>query len=437
MPSTTHHADRAFTASSRHADRVFAAIEAATDEMVDFTAEMIRIPTVNPPGDVYEDCARLIGARLDQCGFEVEYLAAEGSPQHTASHPRINVVGLRRGRSLRPLVHLNGHFDVVPVGSGWTVDPFSGEVRDGRIYGRGTSDMKAGITAAVYAAEAIRRAGIELNGSVEISGTVDEESGGFAGMAWLAQHGRLSAQRTDAVIITEPTNADRITIGHRGVYWFEVTTRGRIGHGCMPFLGVSAIEHMGVILDEIRRHLKPMIGARTTAVPVEPEGARHGTININGIAGGQPIDGIQTPCVADLCRAVFDRRFLVEEGFDATRAEIVSLLERAASETPQLVYELRDLMVVHPVRTPDGASVVSSLERTVQEVLGRPATLSASPGTYDQKHVDRIAGVPNCVAYGPGILNLAHQPDEYCGIDDLVNATKVLALSILELTHSE
>jgi succinyl-diaminopimelate desuccinylase len=397
---------------------------------------MIRVPTVNPPGDVYEDCARLIGRRLDDCGFDVEYLAAEGSPQHVPSHPRINVVGLRRGRSSRPLVHLNGHFDVVPAGSGWTVDPFGGDVRDGRIYGRGTSDMKAGITAAIYAAEAIRRAGIELNGSVDISVTVDEESGGFAGMAWLAQHGRLSADRTDAVIITEPTNADRITIGHRGVYWFEVTTRGRIGHGCMPFLGVSAIEHMGVILDRMRRELMPALYARTTQVPVEPEGARHATININGIAGGQPIDGVQTPCVADLCRAVFDRRFLVEEGFDATRAEIVELLEHAAKETPRLVYELRDLMVVHPVRTPEGASVVSSLERSVREVLGRPATLSASPGTYDQKHVDRIAGVPNCVAYGPGILNLAHQPDEYCNIDDLVSATKVLALSILELTHT-
>ncbi len=422
--------------ATQRADRVFAAIDAATDEMVDFTAEMIRIPTVNPPGDQYEDCARFIGQRLHQCGFDVEYLAAEGSPQHVPSHPRINVIGLQRGRALRPLVHLNGHFDVVPAGSRWTVDPFGGEVKDGRIYGRGTSDMKAGITAAIYAAVAIRRAGIELNGSVEVSGTVDEESGGFAGMAWLAQHKRLGADRTDAVIITEPTNADRITIGHRGVYWFEVTTRGHIGHGCMPFLGVSAIEHMGVILDRMRRELLPALYARTTQMPVEPEGARHATMNINGIAGGQPIDGVQTPCVADLCRAVFDRRFLVEEGFDATRAEIVGLLDRAAMETPRLAYELRDLMVVHPVRTPEGASVVSSLERSVQEVLGRSATLSASPGTYDQKHVDRIAGVPNCVAYGPGILNLAHQPDEYCNIDDLVNATKVIALSILELTHT-
>lgn len=415
-------------------DRVFAAVDAAQDEMVSFTSDMIRIPTVNPPGDAYVECAEFIGRRLEACDFTVDYPIAEGRPEHTPTHPRMNVIGLRRGRTDRPLVHLNGHFDVVPAGAGWTVDPFGGEVRDGRIYGRGSCDMKAGITAAIYAAEAIRRAGIPLHGSVEVSGTVDEESGGFAGMAYLAQQGRVSASRTDAVIITEPTNTDRLYIGHRGVYWFEVTTRGRIAHGSMPFLGTNAIEHMGVILDRIRRVLMPALQARTTAVPVKPDGARHATLNINGIAGGQPVDGIQTPCVADICRAIFDRRFLAEEGFEATRAEVVDLLETAAKETPELLFELRDLMVVHPVKTPDGASVVTSLERSVQQVLGRPIMLAASPGTYDHKHVDRIAGVPNCVAYGPGILDLAHQPDEYCAIDDLMQSTKVLALSILELT---
>jgi len=171
-------------------------------------------------------------------------------------------------------------------------------------------------------------------------------------------------------------------------------------------------------------------------VPVVPDGARHATLNINGISGGQPVDGIQTPCVADVCRAVFDRRFLLEEGFDATRAEIERLLRDAANDTPQLAYELRDLMVVHPVRTPDGSPLVASLERGIETILGRKAVQIASPGTYDHKHVDRIAGIPNCVAYGPGILDLAHQPDEWCGIDDLVNSTKVLALSILELTES-
>jgi succinyl-diaminopimelate desuccinylase len=413
-----------------------AVIDEATDEMVDFTADMLRIPTVNPPGDVYVECARLIGQRLGSFGFTNDYPVAHGRSEHTAAHPRMNVVGLKQGRSMRPLVHLNGHFDVVPAGGGWTVDPFGAVVRDGRIYGRGSCDMKAGITAAIYAAEAIRRAGIDLGGSIEVSGTVDEESGGFAGMAWLAEQGRLSADRTDAVIITEPTDTDRIYIGHRGVYWFEVTTRGRIAHGSMPFFGVNAISQMGVILEEIRHRLLPALASRTTSIPVMPPDARHATLNINGIEGGQPVDGIQTPCVADICRAIFDRRFLAEEGFDSTRAEVVALLERAAKESPGLVYELRDLMVVHPVATPRGSTVVSALEQSVQAVLGRAATLAASPGTYDQKHVDRIAGVPNCVAYGPGMLNLAHQPDEYCVIEDLVQCTKVLALSLLSLTGS-
>ncbi|MGH8186439.1 MAG: M20/M25/M40 family metallo-hydrolase, partial [Steroidobacteraceae bacterium] len=92
--------------------------------------------------------------------------------------------------------------------------------------------------------------------------------------------------------------------------------------------------------------------------------------------------------------------------------------------------------VVHPVRTPDGSPLVASLERHVEQVLGRRPTQVASPGTYDHKHVDRIGGIRDCVASGPGILDLAHRPDEWCGIDDLVNATKVLALSILELTRT-
>jgi succinyl-diaminopimelate desuccinylase len=415
-------------------DRVLSVVDDAADEMVSFAADLIRVPTVNPPGDAYPECARLIGDRLAACGFAVDYFAAEGAAEHTSIYPRVNVVGLRRGARLRPCVHINGHMDVVPPGAGWTVDPFAGAVRDGRIYGRGASDMKAGLTAAVYAAEALRRAGIALTGSLEISATVDEESGGFAGVAWLARSQRISAERQDFVIIPEPLNVDRISVGHRGVYWFEITTRGRIGHGSMPFLGVNAIDHMSLILERVRREILPALAMRTTDMPVVPPLARSATLNINGINGGQPVDGIQTPCVADTCRAVFDRRFLLEEGFDAAKAEIQGLLERARREIPKLDYELRDLMVVHPVRTPDDSRLIPTIAGHIERVLGRTAALVASPGTYDHKHIDRIAGIPNCVAYGPGILDLAHQPDEWCAVDDLIAATKVLALSIMDLT---
>ncbi len=413
-------------------DNVLSEIDRARDEIVAYTRDLVRIPTVNPPGDEYEACAHFIGRHLEQHGFGVEYVAAEGLAEHTKAHPRVNVVGSRHDGAGRT-VHLNGHFDVVPPGAGWTVDPFGGVVKDGRIYGRGVCDMKAGIAAAVFAAIAIDRAGVKLPGGIEISGTVDEESGGFAGVAYLARTGRIANGRTDYVIIPEPLDVDRICIGHRGVYWFEVTAHGRIAHGSMPFLGASAIDGMTRLLDAVRTELQPELRARRTAVPVVPDGARHATINVNGIAGGQAVDGIQTPCVADLCRAVFDRRFLIEEGFDATKQEIEALVGRVAAAAPGIRFELRDLMVVHPTRTPDGSPLVSALDSAIGRVLGRKPTLVASPGTYDHKHVARIAGVPHCVAYGPGELVLAHQPDEWCRIDDLVNATKVIALATIDL----
>jgi succinyl-diaminopimelate desuccinylase len=403
-------------------------VERARDEIVDFTAELVRVPSVNPPGDAYRDAAETLGRKLRGFGFEVEYPVAEGYPEHTASHPRVNVVGFRRGKASRPLVHLNGHLDVVPAGDGWTMDPFAGILRDGRIYGRGTADMKAGIAAAVFAAECVKRAGVELGGSVEVSGTVDEESGGFAGAAFLCETKRLCRDRVDQVIIPEPLGVDRICVGHRGVYWFEVTAHGRVAHGSMPFLGVSAIERMGRLLEAVRTELLPALSERRTGMPVVPEGARKATLNVNSIQGGQAGQTPQTPCVADRCAAVFDRRFLLEEGFEKTKSEIESFLEKLGEG-----FELQDGMVVHPVRTPEDSPLIAALERTISEVVGRPATLIASPGTYDHKHVTRIGGIDHCVAYGPGILELAHQVDEYCDVEDLVLSTSVLALTLFDL----
>jgi succinyl-diaminopimelate desuccinylase len=416
-------------------NRVINEIDRAAEEIVQLTVDLVRIPTVNPPGDEYKACAAFLGERLARGGFEVEYIVASGRPEHTAAYPRVNVVGARHGVANGPVVHLNGHIDVVPAGEGWTVDPFAGVVRDGKIFGRGVCDMKAGIAAAVFAAEAIRRAGVSLPGTIEISGTVDEESGGFAGVAWLCETGRIAKGRTDYVIIPEPLNVDRICIGHRGVYWSELTMRGRVAHGSMPFLGVSAIDGMSNVLAAIRHELQPLLQNRVTAMPVVPSGARHATINVNAIDGGQPIGGIQTPCVADRCRAVFDRRFLIEEGFAAAKAELEALIQRTIGATTGVQCELRDLMIVEPVQTPNESPVIAALDRAIRRVLDTAPTLIASPGTYDHKHVARIAGVPDCVAYGPGELELAHQPDEYCRIGDLVNATKVIALATLDLMH--
>lgn len=408
-------------------------LDSMTGEMVEFLRELIRIPTVNPPGENYRECAELIGEKLRQFGYDVRYVEAEGRPEHTERHPRVNVVGRFENTPARTLLHFNGHFDVVPVGDGWTVDPFAGVVQDGRVYGRGATDQKAGIAASIYAVEAIRRSGVELRGVVEQSGTVDEESGGFAGMAYLAEHGVVHRDRTDYVIITEPLNVDRVCLGHRGAYWFEVRTLGRIAHGSMPFLGVSAISKMADFIAAIERDLQPAIRDRVTSMPVEPGGARHPSININSISGGQPAGGLQTPCVAHRCQAVFDRRFLMEEPIGEVKREIRDVLDGLQSRDADFQYELKDLMTVSPVMTDPESKLVTTMAGAVQDVLGSKPPLIASPGTYDQKHVMRLGLVDQCIAYGPGILHLSHQPDEYCRVDHLVSAAKAMALGAMRM----
>src|SRR6185437_377352 len=138
---------------------------------------------------------------------------------------------------------------------------------------RGTSDQKAGIAASIYAVEAVRRAGIRLRGTVEQSATPDEESGGFAGVAWLCDVGRLSPTRQRYVVITEPLDPERVCIGHRGVYWFELTTLGRVGHGSMPGLAVNAAEQMARLVQAFEAELKPRLASRLSRAPVEPPAA--------------------------------------------------------------------------------------------------------------------------------------------------------------------
>ncbi len=418
-------------------DDLFGRIAAKRDEVASLARDLIRIPTVNPPGDAYAACADFIGERVRRRGFDVAFVRGEGTPGDSDAHPRTNVVARIEGRSGGECVHFNSHIDVVEAGQGWTVDPFGGEIRDGRVWGRGACDMKGGLAASIVAVEAILESGIPWTGALEISGTVDEESGGFGGVAHLARQGLFSPPRVHHVIIPEPLDPDRVCLGHRGVWWAEIETKGRIAHGSMPFLGVSAIRHMGAFLHLVEERVYPELAKRRTRMPVVPEGARSSTLNFNSLHGGQAEiagDGLPSPNVADSCRLILDRRFLIEEDLDGVKAEILGLLEELAAGRPDFRYAVRDLMVVHPVMTDPGAPVVRALDREIERVFGRAPRHVASPGTYDQKHIARIGNLHDCVAYGPGILELAHQPDEWVGIDDMVASAKVMAAAALTLT---
>jgi succinyl-diaminopimelate desuccinylase len=410
-------------------------IEAREGEIVALAQDLIRFPTVNPPGEAYRPCAEFLGSRLAKRGMKIEYIRAEGTPGDSDKYPRINMVARHEGARAGRCVHFNGHLDVVQTGAGWTVDPFAGLVRDGKVYGRGACDMKGGIAAAVVAVEALIDSGLDLPGALEISGTVDEESGGYGGVAYLAERGWFSKPRVDHVIIPEPLNVDRVCIGHRGVWWAEIETMGRQAHGSMPFLGDSAIRHMSAVLEKFEHQLYPALAARRSDMPVVPPGARQSTLNINSVHGGEgeEFEGLPSPCVADSCRIVIDRRFLIEEDLESVRGEVAALLDGLADERKNFRYTMRDLFSVQPSMADRDGPVATATAKAVRRVLGRDAEIVCSPGTYDQKHVDRIGRLKECIAYGPGVLDLAHQPDEWIGIKDMVDSAKVMALSATEL----
>jgi len=417
-------------------DRLRTSIEARREELIDLTRELIRFPTVNPPGEAYRPCAEFIGGRLARRGFAIDYVRAEGTAGDSERWPRLNVIARRASGLPGPCVHFNGHIDVVQTGAGWTVDPFAGTVREGKLFGRGACDMKGGLAAAIVAVETLVDSGVRLPGTLEISGTVDEESGGYGGVHYLAERGFFSPPRVDHVIIPEPLNVDRVCIGHRGVWWAEIETHGRIAHGSMPFLGDCAVRHMNAVLDRFESQLQPKLAARKTDMPVVPSGARHSTLNINSIHGGlaELHDGaLPSACVPDSCRVVIDRRWLIEEDLAGVKGEVRDLLEQLVKERAGFSYSLRDLFDVKPVMSDRNGPVARAAAAAIRRIMGRDPEFICSPGTYDQKHIDRVGKLHDCIAYGPGILDVAHQPDEYVLIDDLVAAAQVMTLAAASL----
>lgn len=410
-------------------------IEDKREDLVDLTRQLVRIPTTNPPGDNYAACADFLEQRLKRSGFTCQQYRATGTPGDSDRYPRVNIVGRYEGSRTGPCVHFNSHMDVVAAGTGWQTDPFAAEIVGNRIYGRGTCDMKGGLAASIIAVEALLETWPELAGSIEISGTADEETGGYGGVAWLTDQGIFSRERIDHVIIPEPLNKHRVCLGHRGVWWAEIETLGRMAHGSMPFLGDCAVRHMQAVMAAFEQDLYPALAKKITDMPVVPDGAKQSTININSIHGGlgEGFEGLPSPIVPDSCRMVIDRRFLIEESLSEVKEEITRILEDLKQHRANFDYRLRDLFEVIPTMTDRSAPVVLAVAAAIQDVIGQPAEYVVSPGTYDQKHFDRIGKIHNCIAYGPGILDLAHQVDEWVDIDDMLDSARVMAQATAEL----
>ncbi|MDA0185102.1 M20 family metallopeptidase [Solirubrobacter phytolaccae] len=398
-------------------EAILAAVDALEGELVALLQRLIRIPTINPPGEAYEDFVADFKHVLDELGYatEVHRAPTELAPLGQGL-PRPNLIGKLAGDG--PLVHLNGHYDVVPVGNDWTRGPFGGELADGRIYGRGAADMKSGLAAQVIAVEALRRAGLSPN--VHQSAVPDEETVGVrnAGMGWLVEQGLLEG---DAVIITEPFGPDGVGIGHKGAIWGEITIFGKQAHGSAPQLGVNAVELMARYLAHLDEHLRPRLEQRVTDYGVTPDN-RRSTLSFDTIRGGHA-----TNIVPDRCTVTFNRRLIPGEDLEQARHELLQPLELL-----QLRHEYHELYSTEPTLVSEDEPVVQAAQRAVR-ALGLEPRILISAGSDDQRFVVHNAGITNSLVYGPGQTGLSHVADEHITVDDLIQGTKGLALIIADL----
>jgi succinyl-diaminopimelate desuccinylase len=396
-------------------EAILAAVDELQDELVALLQRLIRIPTVNPPGEAYEDFVADLRTVLDGYGYDtqVHHAPTELAPLGEG-RPRPNLIGKLAGDG--PLVHLNGHYDVVPVGNDWTRDPFGGERHKSLIYGRGAADMKSGLAAQVIAVEALRKAGLKPN--VHQSAVPDEETVGVrnAGMGWLVEQGLLEG---DAVIITEPFGPDGVGIGHKGAIWGEITILGKQAHGSAPQLGENAVETMARYLATLDRDLRPKLETRVTDYGVTPDNQRS-TLSFDTIRGGHA-----TNIVPDRCTVTFNRRLIPGEDLDEARRELLAPLEGVR-------HEYHELYSTRPTLVSEDEPVVQAAQRAVR-ALGLEPKILISAGSDDQRFVVHNAGITNSLVYGPGQTGLSHVADEYITVDDLILGTKGLALIIADL----
>lgn len=409
--STTKPRRRAAHSGADLMERLDSCVRSLAPEILEFTETLVGVASENPPGTAYPECVRLIEERLRALGLDVErvpYRSPRGERDRSGAAVILSGVG-----SGRRTLFFSGHYDVVPVS---TPGQCRAVRRRNALFGRGTADMKGGLAAMLYAAAALQRVDVPLDGRVGLVFVPDEETGGRRGSAHLARLGRLGKDGI-GMLTPEPTSGV-VWNASRGAITFRVTVHGRQAHIGLMHQGRNAFDDAIRVVAALKAHAA-RVGRRRTRFHLTPSEARRSLM----LVGGRVEAGSNFNVVPDTCVFTVDRRMNPEEDLAAERDALLGLFDRMRRQGIAL-----DVEVLQEAR-PSGSSEATPLGRALREqvraVTGRVPRVEMCPGLLETRFYAE-QGMP-AYAYGPGPLSVAHGPREFVRIDRLVECAAVYA----------
>jgi acetylornithine deacetylase/succinyl-diaminopimelate desuccinylase family protein len=396
-----------------------ACVRSFRDEMIAFTSELVAIASENPPGNAYPDCVRAIEFRLRALGLPceiVKYRPAKGTRDDSGAAVVLSSVGAGR-RTL----YFSGHYDVVPVTTPDQCTP----VRKGKtLFGRGSADMKSGLASMLYAAVALQRLRVPLDGRVSLVFVPDEETGGHRGSGFLAATRRLGTHGI-GMLTPEPTSGV-VWNANRGAITVRVTVHGREAHVGLMHQGRNAFEDAIRVVTRLQR-LARRVGRRRTRFRVTPDAARRSLMLI----GGRVEAGSNFNVVPGRCVFTVDRRMNPEEDFDAERQALFAVFDEARRDGVKLDVEV--FQEGRPSGSPQTTPLARALATHVRAITGKAPRFEMCPGLLEIRFYAE-QGMP-AYAYGPGLLSISHGPKEFVDTDRIVECAAIyarVAASVLE-----
>jgi len=379
-------------------------------------AELVAIPTENPPGRNYRACADVLQKRLREFGIACERVDAVDPKEDTGESRVCLLAGYGRGERI---LYFHGHYDVVPAQTPKQFLP----LRKGHfMFGRGSSDMKGGIVAMLYAILALKECGPELNGRIGLTLVPNEETGGEGGSAWLAAQGLLG-RKGIGMLLAEPTSGV-VWNANRGAISLRVRVHGKSAHVGLQHQGENAFERMHRVVERLQ-DLKREVEQRVTNFNVGPEQAGNSILMLGGQCGG----GANFNVVPEECWFTIDRRINPEEDSREEGSRLIAVLESCRREGIPLEWET--LQEGHSCACREDDALGEALARSAKAVTGAAPRFEMCPGLLEIRFYIAL-GVP-AYAYGPGLLSVAHGPNEYVDLRKVIDCAAIYALTAMDV----